>query len=267
MPKLPTPSRCRRRRLRSLRLRFCDILDNSFFLKWALEFHQKPFPPPGLPYLDDEPAWKEYLGRKTPAQKKTKKKIPESKQKRLSEDQTLGVVFGHFEFSVAAATRLLDSGKGPLVVRNPDRLSLHHGDLEASIVYAGVGSFSPHVTLTVRNPDVNKPLPEEQADVSDTTQDEVLSQEPVSPTSPLYQPFELGQGRGCAPRDDSRNVNSDECIFFWPPETAQAALLLPRPRPRLVTVRPPPPQSSPAPLYRTSLGQKPRRRGVIFSFI
>ncbi|GKT72793.1 hypothetical protein ColTof4_05216 [Colletotrichum tofieldiae] len=126
MPKFPTPSRCRRR-LRRHRLRFCDILDNSFLLKWALEFHQKPFPPPGLPYLDDEPAWKEYFDRKTPAQKKTKKQTPDSKQKRISEDPALGVVYGHFEFSVAAATRLLDSGNGPLVVRNPDRLSLHRG--------------------------------------------------------------------------------------------------------------------------------------------
>ncbi|KAK1974916.1 hypothetical protein LZ30DRAFT_786666 [Colletotrichum cereale] len=73
MAKPPTPARCPRR-LRRIHLRFRDALDNTYLLRQILKYRQKPFPPPGVPYLEDGPAWSEYLDRKTPAQKKKKKK-------------------------------------------------------------------------------------------------------------------------------------------------------------------------------------------------
>ncbi|EFQ31312.1 hypothetical protein CGRA01v4_10615 [Colletotrichum graminicola] len=275
MAKLPTPTRCRRG-LRRLCLRFCNALDNTYILRQVLEHRREPFPPPGVPCLEDVPTWSEYLDCKTPGQKKeeeeeedqTKNPSPDSEQNHPSEDSTFGVVYDHFEFSVAAATRLLDVHRGQLVVRNPDRMSLLHGGSERSVASGHDGAQD---LLAVCGPDLDESLSEEQLDTSDAP---IPSQEPASPaspTSPLYQTLDVGDSRGDAPPRDSRDVQPDGHISFWPPETAQVAILIPHVKPRLVSVLPPSPPlppspSSPAP-YRTSLSQNPRRRGVIFPFI
>ncbi|KAK1586142.1 uncharacterized protein LY79DRAFT_580592 [Colletotrichum navitas] len=277
MAKLPTPTSCRRG-LRRLCLRFCDALDNTSLLGQVLEHRREPFPPLGVPCSEDGPAWSEYLDRKTPAQKKKEEKekekekeettnpSPDSEQNHPSEDSTFGVVYGHFEFSVAAATRLLDFHRGRLIVRNPDLMSLLHDGPESSVASGDDGAQD---LLVMCGPDLDESLSEEQLDTSDAP---IPSREPGSPASSLYQPLDLGEDRGYAPPCDSCDVQPDGDILFWPPETAQVAILIPRVKPRLVSVPPPSPPlppspSSPAPLYRTSLSQNPRRRGVIFPFI
>ncbi|KDN61859.1 hypothetical protein CSUB01_08076 [Colletotrichum sublineola] len=271
MAKLPTPTRCRR--LRRLCLRLCDAMENTHLLRQVLEYRQRPFLPPGVPSLEDEPAWDESLDRKTPAQEEeeeeTKNPNPDSEQNHPSEDSTFGVIYGPFEFSVAAATRLLDFDRGQLVVRNPDRMSLLHDGSERSVAS---GDDGPQDLLVVYDTDLDENPSEEQLDMFKTP---LLSQEPASPaspTSPLCQPLDLGEGRGYEPPYEPCDVYPDEHIFFWPPETARTAILLAHVQPTLVSIPPPsspppPSPSSPAPLYRTSLSQNPRRRGVIFPFI
>ncbi|KAK2057489.1 hypothetical protein LY76DRAFT_657214 [Colletotrichum caudatum] len=285
MAKPPPHTRCCRcRRLRRLCSRFCDALDNTYLLRKVLEYRQEPFPPPGVPCLEDGPAWSEYLDRKVPSQEKKKKKMtttttteeetnnpsPDSRQDGPYEGQTFGVVYDHFEFSVAAATRLLDLDRGQLVVRNPDRMSLLHDGSDRPV--AASGDDGSRDRPVVCGPDPDESLSEGQLGASDTSVPSRELASPTSPTSPRYQPPDLGDGRGYAPPcDSSRDVCPDGPIVFWPPETARAAILIPRVQPRLVSVAAPSPlppsPPSPAPFYRTSLSRNPRRRGVIFPFV
>ncbi|TQN74943.1 hypothetical protein CSHISOI_00463 [Colletotrichum shisoi] len=265
MPKLPTPSRCRRNLHHAgLRLRpLFDVLDNSCFLKWAIEIHQKPFPPPGVPYLDDQQGWEDYLSFEVRSQEEldTEEPTPSPEQQ---DGPRNGIVV--VATAAAAADDLLDSESGPLAICNPDRLSLHHGEPQASLSPTEAFLFPPYASLTVCNPDSGEALPEEQEGVSETPQEYVLSQAPASPASPLYQSVGLEDGLEdgykCALSGDSSDVHQEEDTFFWSPETAQAVPLLPVRQPRLVTV-----PSPPAPPYRTLLSQNPRRRGVIFPFL
>ncbi|KAJ0163180.1 hypothetical protein CTA2_3389 [Colletotrichum tanaceti] len=265
MPKFPTPSRCRRNLHHAgIRLRpLFDVLDNSCFLKWAIEIHQKPFPPPGVPYLDDQQGWEDYLNFdvRTQEELETQEPTPNPKQEGRPDSPHNGIVVVAAA-AAAAEDDLLDSERGSLVICNPDRLSLLHGDPDASHSPTEAFLFPPHGSLTVCNPDSGEALPEEQDDVSETPQEYVLSQAPGSPASPLYQSFGLEDGCECAPSGDSSDVYQEEHIFFGTPETAQAVPLLPLHQPRLVTV-----PSPPAPPYRTLLSQNPRRRGVIFLFL
>ncbi|KAK2022457.1 hypothetical protein LX32DRAFT_710222 [Colletotrichum zoysiae] len=273
MAKLPTHAHLRR-----LCSRFCDALDNTYLLRKVLEYRQEPFPPPGVPCLEDGPAWSEYLDRKAQEKKKTttttttttteeetNNPSPDSEQDCPSEGETFGVVYDDFEFSVAAAARLLDVGRGRLVVRNPDRMSLLHDGSDRPV--AAGGDDGSQDLLVACDPDPGEPLSDGRLGTSDTP---APSRELASPTSPRHQPPDLGDGRGHAPPpcDSSRDVCPDGPVIFWPPETARAAILIPRVRPRLVSVPAPSPlppsPSSPAPLYSTSLSRNPRRRGVIF---
>ncbi|KAK2041886.1 hypothetical protein LZ31DRAFT_596915 [Colletotrichum somersetense] len=272
-------------RLRRLCSRFCDALDNTYLLGKVLEYRQEPFPPPGVPCVEDRPAWSEYLDRKVLAQEKkkttttmatttteeeTNNPSPDLEQDCPSEGETFGVVFDHFEFSVAAATRLLDLDRGQLVVRNPDRMSLLHDGSDRPVA-TGDDDGSQDL-LVACGPDPDESLSEGKLGTSDTPVPSRELASPTSPTSPRYQPPDLGDGRGYAPPcDSSRDVCPDGPIIFWPPETARAAILIPRVQPRLVSVPAlsplPPSPPSPAPLYSTSLSRNPRRRGVIFPFI
>ncbi|KAK1999592.1 hypothetical protein LX36DRAFT_689974 [Colletotrichum falcatum] len=268
MAELATPTPCRR--LRRLLLRFCGALENTHLLREVLERRQKPAPSPGVPYPEDEPAWGEYLDRKARENKEEEEKgkeetenpSPGSEQDRPSEDLAFGVVYSAIEFSVAAAPRLLDFEKGLLVVRNPNRASLMPHDVSERPAASGDDGSRDFLHVCV--PDLDGTLPDEGPETSDTP---LPSQESASPSSPIRQPLDLGEGRGRAPPCDSREVCPDGHAFFWPPETARVAVLLHRVQPRLVSVPPPslpPSASSPAPFYRTSLSQDPRRRGMIF---
>ncbi|WQF84587.1 hypothetical protein CDEST_09601 [Colletotrichum destructivum] len=260
MPKFPTPSRCRRNLHHAgLRLRpLFDVLDNSYFLKWAIEIHQKPFPPPGVPYLDDQQGWEDYLSFDVRTQEELDTEEPTP-----SPEQQDGPRNGiEVVATAAAADDLLDYEIGPLAICNPDRPSVLQGEPQASLSPTEAFLFPPYGSLTVCNPDSDEALPEEQEGVSETPQKYVLSQAPASPASPPYQSFGLEDGCERAPSGDSSDVYQEEHIFFWSPETAQAVPLLPVHQPRLVTV-----PSPPAPPYRTLLSQNPRRRGVIFPFL